>query len=165
MNPKGNFPRSWTRHVISVLALVLIGAFLLAADTNTTRRHSSQQSVTTLNTISQNYLGALSTADRFLANWLDYDMKGASALLSPSIRHHTTHTQLGSYFNNTGSPFHAGYEILGSKEIESTWYQFSVWMYGYAMGLTGPIWKRQSPRILNVRMIQGTWYISNLPRY
>ncbi|MCI0184882.1 hypothetical protein [Sulfoacidibacillus ferrooxidans] len=115
--------------------------------------------------ISQNYLGALSTADKFLADWLNCDIKGAESILSPSILRHTTHTRLDSYFENTGSAIHAGYEILGRKELHATWYQFSVWMYGYAMGLTGPTWQRPSPQILNIKMIQGVWRVVNLPRY
>lgn len=154
----------WMKRVIIFLACTVVGAALYLPHAQATKKIPYQTEQLPLPVISQNYLSALRTADTFLSDWLTYNTKGVK-LMSPKIQHHTIQLRLKLYFKNTGAPFHSGYEVLVSKELSPNLYQFSVWMYGYAMGLTGSSWKRPHPDILDVEKIKNTWYISNLPKY
>lgn len=126
---------------------------------------STQSDISVLRTMSPtNFASATGSLDLFLAAWLQRDVSLASKQLPPGDHMLATQRERSAFLGNGGQP--TGYELIGSKAVSSTEYEFEVWLYVYAMGLYGPkaMVTRASPALVLVRKIGERWYVASMPK-
>jgi len=106
------------------------------------------------------YVAALSAADRFLQAWQTQDHEAGLLLLTDSAKHVTSEDQLEKMLSpGTSTP--RGYQIARGKKLSAGRYSFPVTLYE----VTGP---HKPPHIHNSQIIvvhtgKDDWAIDKLP--
>lgn len=116
---------------------------------------------------SEQYWYALQTVDLFLGAWLAGDVHKADSLMAPGPRKLLQSTSGTAFFLTTaGHP--TAYEVIGSRQLSPSEYEFDVWLYAYVVGAYGPgAIPRGKPFVVTVRQTSpsGNWLMLNIPGF
>jgi len=148
------------------MTLLLAGCGKPPSAQSLVRKHAGFQTIKVLGEAPVAYDSAVGTVDRFLSAWLDRDVAQASAALAPDQRHllATKQSQLAFRGELGGVP--VGFEVVGSREISPTAYQFDVWIYRYVPGAFGTtkLISRWTPSVVTVKDWGWRgWYVTTVP--
>lgn len=113
--------------------------------------------------IDQDYVLALSSANRFLSSWQSRDMEEGLKWLSLSLKHRKPSEELVNYISGTSNPHHQAFEVGGGKRTGEKSFAFEVRLYEH---YTDTKWERPRPQPSRIVLIEeqpGRWRVDELP--
>ncbi len=113
--------------------------------------------------VDQNYVLALSAANRFLFAWQTRDQTRGLALLSPGIRHRRTEEDLQTSISGMSNPHHEAYEVTSGKRLSDGRYAFEVRLYVH---YTAEWWRAPGPKLSRIVLTKKgpeEWLVDELP--
>ena len=111
--------------------------------------------------IDQDYVFALSTANRFLVAWQAGDTASGAALVSNNIRMKAPGF-LDDYLRNGQQMRHASFEISNGKKAADGRVEFEVRLYQYQ---PGQFWQGKRPKPGRIVLVNSgqDWLVDELP--
>jgi hypothetical protein len=115
--------------------------------------------------IDQDYVLALSAANRFLYAWQMRDQESGLSLVSQRLKRAKSEEELRTYISGVSNPHHQAFEIGPGQRLKDGRFTFQVRLYEH---YTAEKWKGQRPRpgrIVLVRLGPEEWRVDELPGY
>ncbi|MDA2931462.1 hypothetical protein MYX84_16205 [Acidobacteria bacterium AH-259-O06] len=115
--------------------------------------------------VDQDYVLALSTANKFLSAWQTRDQAAGLSLLSPSLRSRDSEDELRLYISGLSNPYHASFEIGPGEQLPDGRFAFEVRLYEHYRGQRIQERRlRPTPsRIVLIQIGPEDWLVDQLP--
>jgi hypothetical protein len=113
--------------------------------------------------IDQDYIFALSAANRFLIDWEGGNVGDGMSLASNKLRAAHPNGFLEQYLRSDQNPKHASFEVSNGKKLPDGRVEFEVRLYEYQQG---QFWQGKRPkpsRITLVRTSLESWLVDDIP--
>ena len=113
----------------------------------------------------QDYVLALTAADKFMVAWSTRNQDDGLALLSPRLKNKFPEDYFRYYISGLSNPHHQAFEIGRGKRLPSGGFSFPVTMY---MHYSGQKESTPFPKPLTIRVIQAgpeSWLVDDLPGF
>jgi hypothetical protein len=107
--------------------------------------------------VDQDYVLALSTANRFLEAWQGRDVDGALAITSRRVKGCYPAERLATYLSGLSNPHHEAFEIAVDKRLPDGRYAFEVRLYEHYAGEKWREPKKKASRIVLVQAEADEW--------
>ncbi len=108
------------------------------------------------------YVSALSVADRFLTAWQWRRQDDGIALISGSLRKRMSEQDLRSYISGISNPHHEAFEICSGKKLDDGRMAFTIMLYEVYTGYPG-VYPTGPSRLILSGDAQRGWLVDELP--
>ena len=114
--------------------------------------------------VDQEYIFALSAANRFLSAWLYQDTTEGLALMSRSLRASYSTNELRTYLIGFSNPSHGAFEVGRGNRLRDGRFSFDVILYEVQWGKRIKS-RRRRPNVSKIVMVQigSVWLVDQLP--
>jgi hypothetical protein len=115
--------------------------------------------------IDQDYVLALSTANHFLAAWAARSEDEGLALLTPRLKNKYPEEYFRSYISGLSNPHHQAFEVGRGKRLPSGYFSFPVAMYECYTGQKESYDHLKPLTIVVIQTGPDTWLVDELPGF
>ena len=115
--------------------------------------------------VDEDYVLALSTANKFLSAWQTRDQPAGLSLLSSSLRGGESEDELRRYISGLSNPYHASFEIGPGKRLPDGRFAFEVRLYEHYRGqqIQERHLRPRPSRLVLAQISPEDWLVDELP--